>query len=208
MIYTFKITLVDSANPIIWRRIKVNSHISFEDFHFIIQSAFGWRNEHLFCFTKFFKDRSRVTIDYKPDDEFFLSERNYLDKSHLPSDGDYEATEVLLSDFFKNLKDNIIYEYDFGDGWEHKIVLEKIEENTIIYPTCIKGKGKTPPENCGGIFGYYEMLEVLRNKKPKNEYNDTKQWLEKCGYDFPWDENEFDSEEINQAFIKASQNEM
>lgn len=206
MIYTLKITIIDSTDPIIWRKIKVNSHITFEELHFIIQTAFGWRNEHLFCFRKIFKDRSVVTIDYKPSDEFFLFERNYLDKTHLPNDGDYEATEILLSDFFKKVKDTITYEYDFGDSWEHKIVLEEIEEGTLLYPTCVKAKGKTPPENCGGIWGYNDMLEVLLFEKPKSEYNNIKRWLKECCYDFPWNKFEFNLDEVNQQLIENTQN--
>lgn len=211
MIYTFKIALIGSSNPIIWRRIKVNSNISFETLHCIIQSVFDWRGEHLYAFRKMFytDDRRRcfLCLDYKFDDEFTLSFRNYLDKSHFPNEGDYEAKDILLEDFFKKTKDTIVYEYDFGDGWEHKITLESIEEGKLLYPICVKGKGKTPPENCGGIWGYYQMLEVLKSGKPKGEYNDIKRWLKASFYEFPWDENEFDLEETNQSLIEDAQDD-
>ena len=93
----------------------------------------------------------------------------------------------------KSEKDSVKYEYDFGDGWEHKIVLEKILpiENEKFSPRCIKGKRACPPEDCGGIWGYQELLDIL--KEPDHpEYEDMLEWL---GGEF--DSEAFDIEETN-----------
>ncbi|MDZ7725918.1 MAG: plasmid pRiA4b ORF-3 family protein [candidate division KSB1 bacterium] len=77
-----------------------------------------------------------------------------------------------------NKKEKIIYEYDFGDGWEHDIVLEKIlafDEDTQ-YPVCLDGEMNCPPEDCGGAFGYSDMLDILKDPDHK-EYESTIEWL-------------------------------
>ena len=74
--------------------------------------------------------------------------------------------------------DRMIYEYDFGDGWEHEVILEKIipSENKIIYPQCVDGKMNCPPEDCGGIGGFENMLYVLKNPDDE-EYEGYIEWL-------------------------------
>ncbi|MFA5924305.1 MAG: plasmid pRiA4b ORF-3 family protein [Methylococcaceae bacterium] len=78
----------------------------------------------------------------------------------------------------KKEKDTLIYEYDFGDSWEHKILLEKIltDDGKTVLPVCIKGKRASPPEDCGGIWGYEELLETISNPKHP-DYNDMLEWL-------------------------------
>jgi hypothetical protein len=85
------------------------------------------------------------------------------------------------------------YEYDFGDSWEHKILLEKILpfDTKTALPVCIKGKRACPPEDCGGIWGYEELLEAISNPKHPDHEN----MLEWLGGEF--DPEEFDLEEIN-----------
>jgi len=87
----------------------------------------------------------------------------------------------------------IIYEYDFGDGWEHEIVLEKIFNNrNIDNPICLSGKRNCPPEDSGGPYGYMDLLEVISD--PTNEdYKEMKSWI---GEDF--DPEYFDKEVINE----------
>ena len=78
----------------------------------------------------------------------------------------------------KNEKDRIAYEYDFGDDWLHDIVLEKIlpVDKNKKYPVCVSGKNNCPPEDCGGIYGYTMMLEIL--KQPDHEeYESYIDWL-------------------------------
>jgi len=93
----------------------------------------------------------------------------------------------------KKEKDVLLYEYDFGDGWEHEIILEKIieedEKNQI--PRCIDGKQNCPPEDCGGIWGYEDLLKVIKDKK-HDEYEEMMEWL---GEEF--DPDYFNINEVN-----------
>ena len=207
MIYTFKISLMESSKPIIWRRVRVNSNTSFETFHYIIQSVFTWRCEHLYIFYR----GDKYDLQIKPANEFerdrdFLQDIFDFDEHPFFQSVKKPSETTYLQDVFKKEKEKMFYEYDFGDSWLHKIELEKIEEGTLLYPVCIKGKGKTPPENSGGIWGYYSMLDVLKSGKPKGEFNDLKRWLKSCGYNLPWDENEFSLEDINEQLISDIQN--
>ncbi len=105
---------------------------------------------------------------------------------------DYKGIKV--SDLLKKEKDKIVYEYDFGDGWQHDVILEKIlpVDKKIKYPVCVKGKMNCPPEDCGGIWGYYELLEILANPKHP-EYNGWFEWMGEEKFDPEY----FDLEEVN-----------
>ncbi len=175
--YQIQIALRGSK-PKIWRRILVPSDLLLSDFHKIIQTTMGWTNSHLH---QFIKGRTFYTRKMSGDD--FWGEMDILDYS-----------KMKLSDLLKKEKDKIIYEYDFGDGWEHDIILEKIdisEENKNI-PTCLTGKNSCPPEDCGGIWGYLDMLEILKHPDHE-EYEEYTEWL---GEEF--DPKYFDKAEINE----------
>lgn len=175
-IFQFKITLKDAPLPI-WRRIEVADNEDFEAFHEYIQSFMGWYNCHLH---HFYKGRNLFIVPQKTD---FQMGTELLSK------------KTLLSDMFKAEKDKLNYEYDFGDSWNHEIVLEKILEvdATKDYPLCVAGKGKCPPEDCGGVWGYADLLEILKDPKHE-EYEDMCEWLDiEKGSD--WDPKEFNLED-------------
>lgn len=102
---------------------------------------------------------------YSPPDEY--NELPYTD-----------YRKIKLNKLLKNINDHIVYEYDFGDGWEHEIVLEEVlnKENPQIYPLCIDGKNACPPEDCGGIGGYQNLLTILSNPAHQ-EYDEWIEWL-------------------------------
>jgi len=103
-----------------------------------------------------------------------------------------DERKVYLQDIISNPKDNFIYEYDLGDGWEHKIVLEKILPSDFSEsPVAIKGKKACPPEDCGGIWGYSDFLDAIQD--PKHEEHES--MLEWVGGEF--DPDEFDMNVIN-----------
>jgi hypothetical protein len=105
-----------------------------------------------------------------------------------------DYSKIEISDLLKKEKDKIIYEYDFGDSWEHDIILEKIDKtgtNKNI-PTCLTGKNNCPPEDCGGIWGYSDMLEILKHPDHE-EYKEYVEWL---GEEF--DPKYFDKNETNE----------
>jgi len=176
MIYQIKIALKGSK-PRIWRRVLVPSDLLLPDFHTIIQITMGWTNSHLHQFIK-----NKTFYSQRMPDDGFWDEMNNVDYS-----------KVEISDLLKKEKDRMIYQYDFGDNWEHEIILEKIEDNVAgkNIPTCLTGKHNCPPEDCGGLWGYYDMLEVLQNPEHE-EYDDYLEWL---GEDF--DPKYFDKEEVN-----------
>lgn len=170
--YQLKITLED-VKPQIWRRFIVNSNTKLPDLHKIIQSVMGWTNSHLH---HFIKDRKRYA---EPDEESYM-------------DDDIDYRKIKLNQVLSKEKQSFSYEYDFGDGWDHTIVLEKIlKEHNQKYPTCVDGKRSCPPEDCGGSWGYENLLKTISN--PKNEeYDEMMDWL---GDEF--DPEHFDLEEIN-----------
>ncbi len=148
--------------PKIWRRLLIPSDLLLSDFHKVIQTTMGWENYHLH---QFIKDGCFYTIRLK-DDDFWNEMRNV----------DYKNLKV--SDLLKAEKEKIVYEYDFGDGWEHDIVLEKIifDSPDKVKPTCIAGKMNCPPEDCGGIWGYSNLLKIISSPKHK-EYKEMIEWL-------------------------------
>jgi hypothetical protein len=171
-IYQVKITLIGSKPPI-WRTVLVPSDLKLGAFHAVIQVAMGWTESHLHQFI------ANKVFYGVPDDDFGME---------IEDESKYE-----LSQFLKKEKDSLIYEYDFGDSWEHKILLEKILpfDTKMALPVCIKGKRACPPEDCGGIWGYEELLETISDPKHP-EYEDMLEWL---GGEF--DPEEFVLEEIN-----------
>ena len=174
-IYQLKITLQGSKPPI-WRRVLVPDSIKLDEFHELIQIVMGWQNYHLHQF------HCNGTLYSIPNDEF-----DDFD-IELKNETDYQLSQLLTAE-----KSSLLYEYDMGDGWEHKIVLEKILpfDSTVQLPQCIKGKRACPPEDCGGIWGYKSLLEILKDKKhPQHE-----EMLEWLGGDF--DSEYFDLDEIN-----------
>lgn len=160
-IYQVKISLNESK-PKIWRRLLIPSDLLLSDFHKVIQTSMGWTNSHLH---QFIKDDTFYTVKM-PDDDLWDELNNV----------DYK--KIKVSDLMKNEKDEIVYEYDFGDGWMHDIVLEKIlpVDKNKKYPVCVSGKNNCPPEDCGGISGYTTMLKIL--KRPDHEeYESYINWL-------------------------------
>ncbi len=165
-VFQFKITLT-SSDPSIWRRILVPSNYSFWDLHVAIQDSMGWLDYHLHSFSIIDPiTNGKVEIGI-PDKEYDAFDRKVL--------ADHK---VKISKYFNENNRNARYEYDFGDSWVHTIKFEKIVQaaDGEKYPKCIDGQMACPPEDCGGIGGYYDLLSVLSN--PKNEeYNEMIEWL-------------------------------
>ncbi len=144
-VYQLKVSL-KHAKPPIWRRLLVPSDIELNELHGVIQAAFEWTNSHLHQFVD-------GRTSYQPEAE----------EDEFPWMRTVDSAGVHLSDLLRKEKDKIVYEYDFGDSWEHEMLLEKVlpaDPNQAL-PLCIKGKRACPPDDCGGIYGYYQMLETL-----------------------------------------------
>ncbi len=146
----FKITLSE-IEPCIWRRIVVPETYTFWDLHVAIQDAMGWLDCHLHKFDVMDPTAGKnVPIGIPPDDEW----------KGLPM---LPGWELKIADYFRREHDEAQYEYDFGDGWEHAVVLEKWlpAEDRRRYPMCTAGARRCPPEDCGGVGGYEDFLEAL-----------------------------------------------
>jgi hypothetical protein len=176
-IYQLKVTIMDSKPPI-WRRIQVPGDITLSKLHLIIQEAMGWTNSHLHQFIIDGKYYGEPHPDY---DFEMANERRYK-----------------LSQVAKGEKSKFRYEYDFGDNWQHQILVEKVlpPEPGVLYPRCVTGKRHCPPEDCGGIWGYAAFLEAIQNPE-HSEHRETLEWV---GGEF--DPEAFDLEEVNQLLRK------
>lgn len=157
-IYQFKITLQE-IKPKIWRRIQVPGNYNFWDLHVAIQNAMGWYDCHLHQFEIKAHRAFGVIIGTEECDEL--------------------ENKAKIAKYFLLPKDKASYEYDFGDGWEHEVVLEKILPAVMgtKYPQCIAGERACPPEDCGGPYGYGRLLAIMKNRKHA-EYKETKEWLD------------------------------
>lgn len=165
-VYQYKISL-NGSKPLIWRRIVVPSGYSFWDLHVAIQDAMGWIDYHLHLFEiKEPLTNTKVEIAI-PDEEDGLFDRTILPER-----------KEKISEYFNENNRKARYVYDFGDLWIHTIKLEKILPAKIgeKYPKCTAGKMACPPEDCGGIGGYYNMLEILSNPHDE-EYDEMIEWL-------------------------------
>lgn len=173
-IYQLKVTL-KHVRPPVWRRIQVRSDITLYKLHQILQIAMGWTESHLHQFIAgriFYGD---------PDPDFGMDVVN--------------EKRTRLHQIVRGEKDKFIYEYDFGDGWEHEILVEKIiePEPGIRYPRCIKGKRNCPPEDVGGPWGYAHFVDAIQDSHhPEHE-----EYLDWIGASF--DPEVFDLQAVNQV---------
>lgn len=193
MTLTFKIKLRGSSKPPIWRKIKVNDSLSFDDLHLVIQMVFKWNNSHLYQFSpKAYGSYPIIQLQY---DDAFNLEEDFSDPRTFPKGNYYDATFIQLKSYFKKIGQKLNYIYDFGDDWQHIIELTDISDEHILRPQLIGGKAQTPPEDCGGIDGYYHLVEVVNDAKHP-EHNNFRDWLALYKGE-KWDLNMFDLKETN-----------
>lgn len=186
MVFQFKIKIAQITKSPVWRRVKVSSDATFSEFHETIQLAFGWTFSHLYFFSeKGFTSHFQIQDLSFADDEF----------EEFGEAGD--ADRIRLKDIFKSEKQTYRYIYDYGDDWDHAITLEKILKEKIAHPVCVAGKGKCPPEDCGGVWGFSELKEAINNPEHP-EYERLREWLGLEEGEV-WDFKEFDLEEVNEV---------
>lgn len=182
-LYRLKIELCD-ISPAIWREFIIPSDLTLENLHVVIQTVMGWTDSHLH---QFIKDNTGYTVRYESVD--YWEELECLD---------YKGMKI--SDLLCNKGSAIQYLYDLGDYWMHSLELLEIIDypsieapvNTNIrYLECLAGERRCPPEDCGGISGFYEIMEVLENPSHE-EYESYIIWLGE-GYD----SEHFDLDSVN-----------
>jgi Plasmid pRiA4b ORF-3-like protein len=154
-IFQIKISLRDTD---VWRRVLVRSDILLPELHRIIQTAMGWTNSHLH--------------------QFVVNDIFYREPEEDDYDDFVDYAEVKLEDVADVIGEKIIYEYDFGDGWEHDIKIEELLpiEDGKYYPVCLAGEKACPPEDCGGAYGYEDILTALKDKD-NPEWEELLEWL-------------------------------
>jgi hypothetical protein len=162
-VYQFKLTL-DEISPPIWQRIQVPESYSFWDLHVAIQDAMGWTDSHLHQFEMINPKTGEELEIGIPDEEW--------------EDQALAGWIVKIADYFTMKNTTALYIYDFGDNWEHTVKLEKIlpRDEQVEYPICLEGERACPPEDCGGIPGYEDLLMTISDPDDE-EYEDTIEWL-------------------------------
>ena len=183
-IIQLKITLQDTKPPI-WRQILVDKSATFSELHHIIQIAMGWQNCHLFEFNI---NGNKIAAPNKEID------MGYEVKS-------MDASTLTLGSVIKSTGERFEYEYDFGDGWEHWILVEKFlpRDKNTRYQLCIDGKLNCPPEDCGGTYGFYNMLKIIKSKKHP-EHKEMLEWLGGT-----YDKEHFDVESVNEELLSLDE---
>lgn len=168
----------------IWREIKVPSNLTLTALGEVLQDAMGWMHEHLYQFRKggiYFVDREQM------EDSLGFGCFSY-----------HDMDKCTVSDLLTEKGKRVVFEYDFGDNWEHDVwykgerEYELNEKPAIRY---VKGQGACPPEDCGGIWGYEDLLEIRKKKKRSKEEREGLEWY---FMDDDFDPEECDDEECDE----------
>lgn len=161
-IYQIKVTLLGTKPPI-WRRLLVPASMTLVKLHDVLQTAMGWAGGHMH--------------------EFRTADRHFgIPDPEDRSMGMQVENErsIRLSSVLRRAGAKLIYTYDFGDNWEHSVVLEKLLPAQLSldleYPICIDGKLACPPDDCGGIPGYYELIEALADPE-HDRHEEISEWI-------------------------------
>lgn len=146
-VYQLRIRLDESPVPI-WRQVQVADNTTLEELHWIIQFTFGWTNSHLH--------------------QFLIGGETYSDLRLGLEEAEFEVRDEqrrTVEQLAQGEPVQFRYEYDFGDGWHHTIEVEQVlpVEKNKHYPVCLAGERAGPPEDCGGVWGYANLLSAVDN---------------------------------------------
>ena len=149
-IIQLRVTLED-VQPVVWRRLLVPGNLNLGELHNMLQVAMGWTDSHLH--------------------QFVIGEAAYGRHADDHPEDELDENEVTILAALGTHK-RFWYEYDFGDGWEHEVVVETSTTTPrgLKYAVCLAGENACPPEDCGGPGGYEELLHVLGD--PAHEDHD------------------------------------
>jgi hypothetical protein len=154
-VLSVKITL-RNVKPPIWRRVAVRGGMNLGDLHVLIQVVMGWDNGHLHAFD--------------------IGGEQYGDPDGM--DDIANENRLTLNGLVKSGVSRFRYTYDFGDDWEHDVLIEKASPPAAVtaFPACVAGKRHCPPEDCGGPWGYAELLETLANPAHP-DHGEQREWI-------------------------------
>lgn len=176
-----KVTL-KYIRPPIWRRLVLPDNGSLGDLHWVIQKAMGWDNDHMHA--------------------FYIGKVEYAGPETAEDCGVLCDEDFSLHQVITRQGQRFTYEYDFGDGWMHEILVEKIEPvgSPIALPRCLAGARACPREDCGGVSGYEAMLEAKRHPtKERLSYWGEPSWV------LEFEPEHFDLAAVNQRLQPAQQ---
>jgi hypothetical protein len=146
-VYVIKVTLLDTSPPI-WRRILVPRDITLRNLHRTLQVVMGWTNSHLHQFV-LPRQKRKVANEHR----------------------------TTLGELIGTVGARLWYEYDFGDAWQHELLLEEVLlGDDSFQQTCVAGKGCCPPEDSGGPHGFAEFLEALADANHPS-HDEVCEWL-------------------------------
>jgi len=169
VVYQIKVTLKGSKPPI-WRRMQITSDITLVQLHRILQCVMGWEGSHLY--------------------QFVIGGVAYGDPGMVGEWDIEDARTAILAALMRGEKSKFLYEYDFGDSWEHELLV------------CLTGKRACPPEDCGGVWGYASFLEAIHDP----EHPEHEEMLEWIGGEF--DPEVFNLDEVNVDLQRLTQTEV
>jgi hypothetical protein len=173
-IYQLKVTL-RHVTPPIWRRLVVSGDILLSELHHVLQISMGWFDSHLY--------------------DFRYQRNRYGDLTLLEEVID--DSETSLCQVARRKGNQLVYTYDFGDNWEHEVLVERIDQcSAPAVPRCIGGRNACPPEDCGGVFGYLNLLESLTDPNNPN-HDEARDWV-----DEDFDPKRFDVATVNSLLMK------
>jgi hypothetical protein len=155
VIVQIKVKLLGVTKPPVWRRVQLRADTRLDQLHEILQAALGWENYHLHAFSfgeeEFGPRDPELGLDFSDERCVTLGELTYLGA-------------------------RLRYTYDFGDNWEHEILVEDLLDPETHYPILVAAKGACPPEDCGGTWGYADLKEILADPG-HDEHQERLEWL-------------------------------
>lgn len=186
VLYQLKVT-VRHSQPAIWRRLVIPAELPLSFLHKALQASFSWDNSHLHGFR-------HGRVSYGP----VVSDTDEDDLLSFAGDFDRDEQAVALNEVLRKAKDKLTYEYDYGDSWEHEIVLEKLLPNTegSLLIRCTDGKRAAPIDDCGGIYRFERLVEAYTDPKD-TIYKEAHYWLGKN-----FDPDRVDLDAINKRLTK------
>lgn len=155
-VYAIKVTRLDTS-PLVWRRILVPRDITLRNLHSTLQTVMGWAGSHLH--------------------QFVLPRQKFSDASYRVGTKVANENRTTLGELIWASGARLLYEYDFGDGWQHELVLEEVLlGDESFQQMCVAGKRCCPPEDCGGPQGFAELLEALGDANHP-DHEEVCEWL-------------------------------
>jgi hypothetical protein len=156
VIVQIKVKLLGVSKPPVWRQLQLPADTRLDHLHDIIVAAFGWENYHMHMFTSGADEFGELDPELEFNDE----------------------RRVSLGQLIGGIGDRLRYTYDFGDDWEHQIVVEDLldPDPEIHYPVLVAAKGACPPEDCGGPWGYTDLKAILADPS-HGQHQETVDWL-------------------------------